>query len=163
MSAGTRPPEPAELIEALRAHVEELTGVLRALPAERLEQPAADGWTARQVLVHLADFELIAAVRVRVVLSVDRPTLPVYGQEDFTDRFWSVETPAEALERLAVTRRSTLRVLEALAAPDWDRAAVHPERGEEQLRRTVEMLVRHDRLHLAQLRAAASAGRPAAG
>ena len=149
--------EPAELIDALRAHVEELAGVLRALPAERLERPVSDGWTARQVLAHLADFELIAAVRVRVMLSVDRPMLPAYGQEDFTDRFWSVETPAEALERLAVTRRSTVRVLEALTDADWDRTAVHPERGEERLHRTVEMLVRHDRLHLAQLREAASA------
>ena len=148
---------PVELLDALRAHVDELTGLVRSLPAERLGRPVAEGWTARQVLAHLADFELVAAVRVRMALSADRPTLPVYGQEEFTRRFADLETAAEALERLAVTRRTTVRVLEALRPEDWARPGVHPERGEETLRRTVEMLVRHDRLHLAQLRDAAAA------
>jgi len=145
----------AGVLAALRRHVEELTRLVDALPAERLERPVAEGWTARQVLAHLADFELVAAVRVRVVLSVDRPTLPAYGQEEFTDRFSALETPAEALERLTVTRRATLRVLEAATDADWERTGTHPERGEEPLRRTVEMLSRHDAAHLAQLRQAA--------
>jgi DinB superfamily len=147
--------ETAAALEALRTHVDELTALVTALPVDRLERPAADGWSARQVLAHLADFELVAAVRVRMMLSVDRPLLPAYGQEEFTDRFAVLETPAEALERLAVIRRSTLRVLEATTAEDWERTGTHPERGEEPLRRTVEMLSRHDRLHLAQLRDAA--------
>ena len=146
----------AGLLDSLRAHLEELTGLL-AVAGDRLERPRADGWTARQVLGHLADFELVAAVRVRVVLSLDRPQLPAYGQEEFTDRFSLVETPAEALERFAVNRRATLRVLEALEPADWERVGVHPHRGEESLRRTVEALARHDRAHLEQLREAASA------
>ncbi|HSR25726.1 MAG TPA: DinB family protein [Candidatus Eisenbacteria bacterium] len=148
------------LLDSLRAHLEELTGLL-ALAGDRLERPRAggstEGWTARQVLGHLADFELVAAVRVRVVLSLDRPQLPAYGQEEFTDRFCLVETPAEAVERFAVNRRATLRVLEALEPADWERVGVHPHRGEESLRRTVEALARHDRAHLQQLREAAGA------
>ena len=159
MTAGA----PREVLDALRALVEELTEAVRRLPVERQEADAeagagadeAGGWTARQVLAHLADFELVAAVRVRMMLSVDHPTLPAYGQEEFTDRFAALETPAEALERLAVTRRATLRVLEAATAADWDRMGTHPERGEEPLRRTMEMLARHDATHLAQLRRAA--------
>jgi uncharacterized damage-inducible protein DinB len=146
----------AELLDSLRAHLEELTGLLR-LPEDRLGRRQAEGWTARQVLAHLADFELIAAARVRVVLSLDRPLLPAYGQEDFTDRFGALETPAEALERFAVNRRATVRVLEAIGPEDWERVGVHPHRGEESLRRTVEQLARHDRVHLEQLRAAAGA------
>ena len=146
----------AEALEALRTHVDELTALVAALPPERLERPAAEGWSARQVLAHLADFELVAAVRVRMLLSVDHPQLPAYGQEAFTERFGALETPAEALERLAVNRRATLRVLEALTPEDWERTGTHPQRGEEPLRRTVEMLTRHDRIHLAQLREAAA-------
>jgi len=160
MTAGAGPGGPREVLDALRAHVDELTEAVRQLPAERLEAGAgsaeAGGWTARQVLAHLADFELVAAVRVRMMLSVDHPTLPAYGQEEFTDRFSALETAAEALERLTVTRRATLRVLEAATEADWDRKGTHPERGEEPLRRTVEMLSRHDATHLAQLRRAAA-------
>jgi hypothetical protein len=54
-----------------------------------------------------------------------------------------------------VNRLGTLRVLEALAPADWERVGVHPVRGDETLRRTMEFLVRHDRGHLAQLREAA--------
>ena len=145
----------ADVVADLRSALEELNGLVRSLPAERLERPEADGWTARQVLAHLADFELVAAVRVRMVLSSERPALAVYGQEEFTDRFSGLESPAEALDRFAVNRRATLRVLDALAPEDWERVGIHPDRGAEPLERTMEMLVRHDRGHLEQLRRAA--------
>jgi DinB superfamily len=146
----------AGVLADLREDVEELLLVVRLLPDERMTGPAAEGWNARQVLAHLADFELMAAVRVRQVLSRERPQLATYGQEEFTDRFSGLEPAAEALERIAAVRRATLRVLESLTPEDWDRTGVHPERGEETLRRTMEMLVRHDRSHLEQLRRAAA-------
>jgi len=137
----------------LRADLEELTEVVRRMPAERLQRRPAEpeGWTARQVLAHLADFELMAAVRVRTVLSMERPALASYGQEEFTDRFSALETAEDALERFMVNRKATLRVLAALAPADLERVGVHPQRGEETLRRTLELLARHDRAHLDQL------------
>jgi DinB superfamily len=145
---------PDDLVAALRADLAELTDVVGRLPAERLERRSGtepDGWSARQVLAHLADFELMAAVRVRTVLSLDRPALASYGQEDFTDRFSALETAEEALERFAVNRRATLRVVAALGPEDLARTGVHPERGEEPLSRTLALLARHDRAHLDQL------------
>jgi uncharacterized damage-inducible protein DinB len=147
----------ADTVAELRGDLDELTRLVRAVPEEALERDGADGWNARQVLAHLADFELVGAVRVRAVLSDEQPALAMYGQEEFTDRFGGLETPDEALERIAVVRRATLRVLEALAPEDWERTGLHPVRGVETLRRTVEALVRHEREHLEQLRLAAGA------
>jgi uncharacterized damage-inducible protein DinB len=142
-----------DVVAELRADLDELDELVVRLPEEQLElRPVEPGsWTARQVLAHLADFELIAAVRVRTVLSMDRPALASYGQEEFTDRFSALETAEDALERFAVNRLATLRVLEALGPADLERVGVHPQRGEETLRRTLEMLARHDRGHLEQL------------
>jgi len=147
-----------DVVADLRADLEELMEAVRRLPAAELDQRPVDsgGWTARQVLAHLADFELIAAVRVRTVLSVDRPVLASYGQEEFTDRFGALESAEQALERFAVNRRATLRVVAALVPEDLERVGVHPQRGEEPLRRTLEMLARHDRAHLEQLIRAAA-------
>ena len=147
-----------DVVADLRADLEELMEAVRRLPAAQLDQRPVDsgGWTARQVLAHLADFELIAAVRVRTVLSVDRPVLASYGQEEFTDRFSALESAEDALERFTVNRKATLRVLGAVEPADLERVGVHPQRGEETLRRTVEMLVRHDRAHLDQLVEAAA-------
>jgi uncharacterized damage-inducible protein DinB len=142
----------ADHFSALQADLEELTDVISGLPAERLERRSgSEGWTARQVLAHLADFELMAAVRVRTVLSMDRPALASYGQEEFTDRFSALETAEQALERFTVNRRATLRVVAALDPEDLERVGVHPQRGEEPLSRTLELLARHDRAHLQQL------------
>jgi len=142
-----------DVLDRLREGLEALAAAVAGLPAERLERRPEEpgGWTARQVLAHLADFELMAAVRVRTVLSVDRPALASYGQEEFTDRFTWLETAEEALERFTVNRKATLRVVAALTPADLERVGVHPERGEEPLRRTLEMLARHDRAHLEQL------------
>ncbi|HKF75556.1 MAG TPA: DinB family protein [Candidatus Dormibacteraeota bacterium] len=146
---------PAELVHALRADLEELVELVGSLSADGLERRSDHGWSARQVLAHLADFELIAGVRVRMVLSFDRPPLASYAQDELTDRFADLETAAEALERVVVNRRALVRLLESLGERDWERLGTHPERGEETLRRTVEMIVRHDGLHLAQMRVAA--------
>ena len=146
-----------DVVAELRANLDELTRAVRGLPAGQLERRpgAAEGWTARQVLAHLADFELMAAVRVRTVLSTERPALASYGQEEFTDRFSDLEPAEDALERFAVNRKATVRVLAALEPADLERVGVHPHRGEETLRRTLEMLARHDRAHLDQLARAA--------
>ena len=146
-----------ELVAALRFAGEELRALVESLPADRLERPEADGWTARQVLAHLADFELIAAVRVRMVLTQDRPALANYDQDGFTERFGRLEPAAEALERFEVNRLATTRVLESLGGADWERPGLHPVRGEETLRQTVEKVAEHDRGHLEQLRQAAGA------
>jgi len=148
----------SSVVAELRASLEALTGAVRRLEHSQLERhgPEAEGWTAREVLAHLADFELIAAVRVRTVLSLDRPVLATYDQEAFTARFGALETPTEALERFTVNRRAMLRVLEALTEADLDRPGLHPVRGEEPLRRTLEMVARHDRAHLEQLVRAAA-------
>jgi DinB superfamily len=144
----------AELIAALRTTLEELPGLAVQLRSNDPGAPAEGGWSAREVLCHLADFELVAAVRVLAALSLDRPALAHFGQEELTRRFASAESAEEALLRFEVVRRSTLRRLELLRPEDWDRVAVHPERGPEPLRRTVEMIGRHDRGHLEQMRAA---------
>jgi uncharacterized damage-inducible protein DinB len=144
-----------ELVGALRQAATELGALVGSLSEDLLERQEAQGWTARQVLAHLADFELVVGVRVRSVLTQDRPALATYDQERFTERFGRLESAREAVERFEVNRLATARVLEAIDEADWERSGVHPVRGEETLRRTVEMLAGHDRGHLEQLRQAA--------
>lgn len=145
----------AELVERLRANLRELPELVATLPPDRLfESPGEGEWSARQVLAHMADFEPIFTARLRMILTLDRPQLPHYDQAAYTARFGDGEEVADALERFAVNRRANIRVLERLEPADWERPGLHPERGEEPLRRTVEMLDRHDRLHLEQMREA---------
>src|SRR5262245_56862395 len=48
----------AELLAALRASREEVLGIVRGIPAERLEEGRYEnGWNGRQILAHLASIE----------------------------------------------------------------------------------------------------------
>src|SRR5262245_1708261 len=101
--------ERAELLAALRRAPAELRALAGSLPEDRLERAEAEGWTARQVLAHLADFELMVGVRVRSVLTRDQPALANYDQERFTERFGGLEGAAEAIARFEVNRLATAR------------------------------------------------------
>jgi hypothetical protein len=61
--------EPREVIEATAGRLKVL---LEALGAERVElAPAPGKWSARQILCHLADCEIVFAFRLRQALSQD--------------------------------------------------------------------------------------------
>ena len=134
---------------------------LRRTPAELAELSArlggaagGEGWSAAEVLAHLAHFEVLAGARIRMVLTLDRPPLAAFEQEEFNRRFGDALDPAAALELFAINRRANCDLLERLEPADWDRIGLHVVRGEEPLAKTVAMLLRHDHDHLEQFRAA---------
>ncbi len=43
-------------------------------------KPAPDKWSARDIVHHLADSEMTAAIRLRRLLAEDRPTIHGYDQ-----------------------------------------------------------------------------------
>ena len=48
--------------------------------------PAPGKWCAREIVHHLADSEMTAAIRLRRLLTEDRPTIHGYDQEEFARR-----------------------------------------------------------------------------
>ena len=49
-------------------------------------RPRADAWTAREIVHHLADSEMTAAIRLRLLLVEDRPKILGYDQDAFVRR-----------------------------------------------------------------------------
>ena len=49
----------------------------RAIPAARRSESIAGGWSARQILEHLLDTELIFSTRMRVAIAESGSTSPV--------------------------------------------------------------------------------------
>ena len=152
---------PAELVAELRRTAGELAALLAELPAGRLELPpagAADdgGWSAAEVVAHLAQFEVLAGARIRMVLTLDRPPLAAFDQTEFNRRFADLLTLDSALALFDLNRSVNCDLLARLEPADWERIGVHPVRGEESLAKTAAMLARHDRDHLEQMRRAAA-------
>src|SRR4051794_1880274 len=84
-----------------RAVTEALANVT---PAE-LDRRPPNGWSAREVVHHLADSEMTSALRLRRLLAEERPILDAYDEEEYARRLHYRERPLEAaLATLAAVR-----------------------------------------------------------
>ena len=68
----------AQYQDGYRAVAEAL---LKITPEELDASPAPGKWTPRQIVHHLADSEMTAAVRFRLLIAEDRPAITGYDQD----------------------------------------------------------------------------------
>ena len=61
--------------DGYRAVAEALSG---ATEAELDAHPAPGKWSAREIVHHLADSEMTSAIRLRLLLAADRPSIAGY-------------------------------------------------------------------------------------
>lgn len=146
------------MLERLRATARDLVSLTSGVDRATLQRRrSARDWSASMVIAHLADAELVYALRVKQVLIDDRPHFAAYDENAWVDRFSRVEEDLkDTLARWRANREHLIRLLEALDDAEWRRAGVHPVRGEMTMRQLVALLVEHDRQHLDQLRRAVS-------
>ncbi len=122
-------------------------------------RPAPGKWTAREVVHHLADSEMTAAVRARLLVAVDRPQIVGFDQEEFARRL-HYDRPIEAsLDAFKAARRVTAELLETLSETDWTRVGTHSEHGPYTLERWLEIYAAHAHKHAEQILVARAAGR----
>jgi hypothetical protein len=108
-------------------------------------------WPARVLLGHLADAELAQVHRFRRTIAEEHPVLSTWDENAFIDAglYGAAGTgpdyPAGAFVAVIHTlRKWTAPWLRKLTDAQWDRKALHPERGE----LTVHVMMRHITWHL---------------
>ena len=118
-----------------------------------LAEPEAPGkWSALGVARHLADTEVVLAVRYRKAIAEPAQEIPGFDQDAWYAAMWQYDEPIdEVVERFAVTRRSNLRLLRTVTGAQREVPMRHPERGEESLGRMIPLYAAHDEAHLRQL------------
>lgn len=123
------------------------------LEASRLLAPEAPGkWSVGGVIAHLADSEVVWGFRLRMILAEERPRLAGYDQDLWAEAFDYAHPKLEpSLDLFAGLRQSHLELLARLPASDWERVAVHAERGEESVRHMVRLYAGHDLVHQRQI------------
>jgi hypothetical protein len=142
-----------------------LPGTLRQLVARlTLKQLGTSyrdgGWTARQVVHHLADSHLHCYARFRLALTEDRPTIKPYDEKLWAELPDARTGPIDAsLALLEGLHARWVALMRAMTPEQFARAFVHPERGEMTLERTARLYAWHCRHHVAHIEIAAS--RPA--
>jgi DinB superfamily len=133
-------------------------GDLNALPA------APDTWTARMVVHHLADSEMMSALRLRRLIAEDHPVIEGYDEPTFARRLFYDDRPIEpSLAALAAARATTLQILERLTEDQWARAGSHTESGRYSVEDWLRIYAAHAHEHADQICRAISVGRAAGG
>jgi hypothetical protein len=121
-------------------------------------RPADGGWTARQVVHHLADAEARSMLRLRQLLADDHAVIEAYDQDGWAERLPYDGPVEEPLAVVAAVRAVSLATLGLLGPADWSRAGRHPEHAEPYtVERWLELYAEHPHDHAAQIRAARGA------
>jgi hypothetical protein len=116
----------AQYADGYRAVAEAL---LKITPEELDARPSPDAWSTREIVHHLADSEMTAAVRLRLLLAEDRPAITGYDQDEFARRL-HYDRPHEAsLELFRAARASTAELMAEISEADWLREGTHSETG----------------------------------
>jgi len=155
------------LMDRYRAGSGAVDDALAGITDEELDRvpPEDDGWTARQIVHHLADSEAMAYTRLRRVVADEEPTIQGYDEPVWARRLHYDDRPIEpSLAVVRAVRAASLQLLEALTPDEWSRTGVHSESGPYSVDRWLEIYAGHCHDHADQIRTArGSAAAAAAG
>lgn len=145
--------------EALIARLAELPAQLEAVLAgvsgERLDRPYREGgWTARQVVHHLADSHANAYIRARLILTEENPTFKPYDQDQWAALPDAAGGPLEpSLAMIRGIHERWTALLRSVPDVAWSRPATHPEYGATSLEAQLVTYANHGEKHLGHIRA----------
>ena len=138
-----------EIAEAPR----QLRAVASGLTEAQLDTPyRPGGWTARQVVHHVADSHLNAYIRTKWTLTEDEPAIKVYEQDDWAALPEARSGPIDlSLDLLDALHARWVAGLRALDDDAFERALDHPESGRLTLAQLLALYAWHGRHHTAHI------------
>jgi DinB superfamily len=143
----------ANLLERLVGIPERIANVVAGWDATTLRTPAADGWSAAQILAHIRASDDILSPRIYAILTSDNPPLPAYDERRWAEvAGYANARFAPSLTTFRLRRQELVSTLSRIAPADWGRIGTHEEHGPLTLQAIVEHLVAHEEEHCAQLR-----------
>ncbi|MCA1567220.1 MAG: DinB family protein [Acidobacteria bacterium] len=143
-----------ELIAQYEAGFDEVQRALAGFPAEQLTaRPLPGKWSACEIVQHLADSEMRAAIRLRQLLTEDRPVIQSYDQDAYAVRLnYNARDIAPALDAFRAARSTTAQLLAQMSDEDWAREGTHPDHARYTTDNWLEIYAAHAHNHAAQIR-----------
>jgi DinB superfamily len=133
-----------------------LAELMETIGPARLETPPAPGkWSARDILCHLADSELVFAFRLRQTLAEDHHVIQPFDQDLWANAYPACDAKS-ALAVLSAVRAWNLALIRSVKPENLAKPVTHPERGTMTFQTIVETMAGHDRNHIKQIEAIAS-------
>ncbi len=143
----------AAAIDEIAALPRELQKAVARLTMKQVDTPYREqGWTARQVVHHLADSHLNCYARFRLALTEEAPTIKPYDEKAWAELADAKSGPLDmSIALLEGLHARWVALMRSMTADDFQRTFVHPERGAMTLETTARLYAWHCRHHLAHI------------
>ena len=139
-----------EPLAALAETPERLRELIQHWNPEQFERTYAPGkWSARKILIHLAQTELALTTRARFALTQPSYTAQAFSQDDWLPLDEGADART-ALEAYLTLRRMNLAMWRKLTAEQIARPFTHPEYGELTVGWIMAQMAGHDIHHFEQ-------------
>jgi len=131
----------------------ELSAYLKTLTKEQIHfKPAADKWSAHEIIVHIADAEANSYVRMRKALAEPGTMIFAYDQDkwaatlDYTSKDYT-----DYLELFRLLRKLTYEIIINMPESEWAKQYNHEEYGLIDLNRWLDIYAGHISGHISQI------------
>lgn len=142
-----------ESFQILRKTSDILRLLLDDASPEAFTKHEAEGWSPREILIHLVDTEFAYGFRYRYIMAEKEPVITPYSQENWANTFDYGHLDATQLVRaFTPLRRVNLELLQSVDPKLFDKQARHPEYGMITVGMMIPHLAAHDLKHLQQIR-----------
>jgi uncharacterized damage-inducible protein DinB len=133
--------------------VNKLQRFIKPLSKKQLTtRPAPGKWSIAEILAHLADTELVASWRMRLILGSNGAPVHAFDQDVWAETFnYARRDPKASFETFRLLRQNNLDLLNSVPKNLWENYGMHQERGKETIAQIVRMFAGHDLNHLGQV------------
>src|SRR5581483_1443870 len=135
--------DPLKLQAATPAKLQRL---LKGVSSAKLrKKPQPGKWSVAEIVCHLADTELVAGFRMRLILGAPGTPITPFDQDIWVNALhYDKRNVSKAIEQFRALRESNLALLKTLAPEQWKLVGMHAERGPESIETIVKMFAGHD-------------------
>ena len=144
--------ERARLVERYRDGHRVVMDALKGIKPEELDRSANGEWTPREIAHHLADSEMMSAIRIRRLLTEDEPVIHGYDEAAFALKLTSDRPIEPSVEAMRWARETCNQLLERMTEAGWRKVGTHTESGPYTAEDWLTIYAAHAHDHAAQIK-----------
>lgn len=143
-----------QLISRYEQGIETFAKALDGITPGVLDRAPAPGkWSIRQLAAHVAESDMVGAVRMRFIAAEPGSPLKAYDQDVWANSlYYNQQALEQSLALFGGVRQATAAILRRLPEAAWNHVAMHEERGAVSLTEMLELITRHAEHHCQQIR-----------
>jgi hypothetical protein len=154
MEGAMKAEERDRLIQRYREGHRVVMEALAGITDEELDRSASGEWTPRQTAHHLADSEMMSAIRIRRLLSEDEPVIHGYDEATFARKLTTDRPIEPSLEAMRWARETSAQLIERMTEEDWRKVGTHSESGPYSAEDWLNIYAAHAHDHAEQIKRA---------